>query len=84
MCLGAVYGSDEYPVPFTMREAVGCYRRLVMSSFERINASWITYNANCNPEDFGWTVSDEHVKNLQETYMEVYSATKCTEKFPKM
>ena len=84
MCLGAVYGSDEHPVPFTMREAVGCYRRLVMSSFERINASWITYNANCNPEDFGWTVSDEHVKNLQETYMEVYSATKCTEKFPKM
>ena len=79
------FGHDNIPVyPFSMREAVGCYKRVVMSRFEQINASWISYSANCNPEKFGWKVSDEHVKNLKETHLEVYPASKCNKKFPNM
>ena len=63
---------------------IECYRQLVLTSFEQINASWITYNAHCNPLQFGYKSSNQYVENLLETYMEVYSGTKREEKFPKM
>ena len=84
LCSGAVYGSNDSSDPFTFEEAIGCYRRLVMTSFDRINASWITFNTQCYPEHFGYPVSDEQVKNMQEMNMEVYSGTKCDEKFPNV
>ena len=82
---GAVYGDDDHPAfDLSFSAAVKCYKRVVMSRFEQINASWISYNANCNPEKFGWKVSDEHIKNLKETHLEVYPASKCNKKFPNM
>ena len=81
----AVYGDDDHPAfDLSMSAAVKCYKRVVMSRFEQINAYWITYNANCDPEKLDWKVSDESVKNLKETHLEVYSGSKCTEKFPNM
>ena len=53
-----------------------------MANFEQINASWIFYNALCDPDRWGWKASEQQVENLQETYLEVYSASKCPDKFP--
>ena len=72
------------PKPFSKLQAVACYRQLVMENFKKINASWITHNALCDPEKWGWKAGEEQVKNLQETHLEVYSANKCSEKFPNM
>lgn len=83
-CFENVNGSDGRPVLYNAMVALACYSQLVMTSFVRINASWITYNAYRNPEQFGWTVSDQHVENLLETQLEVYSGTKCKEKFSKV
>ena len=55
-----------------------------MHNFEKINASWIAYNALCDPDELGDLAGEEEVKNLQETHLEVYSANKCSEKFPNM
>ena len=70
--------------PFSNWKAVRCYIQLVMETFEKINASWISHNALCDPEKWGWKVGEEQVKNLQETHLNVYSAKKCSEKFPDM
>ena len=72
------------PKPFSNLHAVACYRQLVMETFEKIKASWITHNALCDPEKWGWKAGEEQVKNLQETHLEVYSANKCPEIFPEM
>ena len=55
-----------------------------MHNFEKINASWIAYNALCDPDELGDLAGEEEVKNLQETHLKVYSANKCSEKFPNM
>ena len=79
--------SDPSHIGFSFmpsREIIACYKELVLASFEQINASWITYNTLCNPHQFGWYPAREQVENLQETHLEVYSGSKCTERFPEM
>ena len=75
---------DRCTPPFTKWTAVQCYRQLVMESFKQINASWITHIALCNHEKWGWMAGEDQDENLQETYLEVYSANRCHEKFPNM
>ena len=76
------YCSDE--IPMSKFVAIVCYKQLVLGNFDQINASWIKHSILCNKMNWGQGTSAEQVKNLQETYLDVYSGKRCAEKFPKM
>ena len=58
--------------------SISCYRQLSMEAFQKINASWITYNTLCVSQKWGDKVSySEGADNLQEAYMKVSSYKLC-------
>ena len=51
-----------------------------MAAFEKINASWITYNTLCDPMKWSYKLSDEEHEqkdNLQEANMKITSFARC-------
>ena len=58
--------------------SISCYRQLSMEAFQKINASWITYNTLCVSQKWGIKVDySEGDDNLQEAYMKVSSSKLC-------
>ena len=59
---------------------ITCYRQMSMAAFEKINASWITYNTLCDPMKWSYKLSDEEHQqkdNLQEANMKITSFAGC-------
>ena len=65
--------------PFTYtRESLGCYRELLLHQFDLYgNAAWVTYNTMCRSG-----IHKSRLSNIpQQATFNVYSYTKCKEKF---
>ena len=61
---------------------VACYKELTMATFEKRNASWVTFNTLCN--EVGKGGFREPTKNMQMAKLDVYSMSKCEEIFKPM
>ena len=64
-------------------EAVKCHQELTMATFEKMNASWITYNTLCN-DYVGAYSMNEPTKHMQMASLDVYSMSRCEEMFKPM
>ena len=54
-----------------------------MATFEKMNASWITFNTLCH-EFVGANSMTEPEKNMQMASLDVYSMSRCEEVFKPM